>query len=153
MWFDILHNHCVRSHLEDKRRPMIRNLFTEIWNLLWKRELRVNESSLLYKAQRIQYYIRHLTLGTARAGAIGKSIGCVAASAKATTLARGVTLCFCAAVSVINTQAAAPSFKVLALAAVIVPTYRYDNIFSHGDFICKYLGLRDSKRGMQQRTQ
>ena len=63
-----------------------------------------------------------LTLGTASAGAIGKSIGAVAASAKATILARGVTLCLLAACSVMSTQAAAPSFNVLALAAVIVPT-------------------------------
>lgn len=57
----------------------------------------------------------------ASAGAMVKSTGSVAASAKATTLARGLTLCLWAADSVISTQAAAPSFRVLALAAVIVP--------------------------------
>ena len=38
-----------------------------------------------------------------------------------TTLASGVTLSLCAASAVIKTRAAAPSFSVLALAAVTVP--------------------------------
>ena len=38
-----------------------------------------------------------------------------------TTLANGVTPFFSAAPRVISTQAAAPSFSVLALAAVMVP--------------------------------
>ena len=38
-----------------------------------------------------------------------------------TILARGLTPCFLAAASVMSTRAAAPSLRVLALAAVMVP--------------------------------
>ena len=61
------------------------------------------------------------TFGMANAGAVGKSMGAIAASANPRTLARGLTFNLSAACDVIRTRAAAPSFKVLALAAVTVP--------------------------------
>lgn len=61
------------------------------------------------------------TLGTATAGAIGKSIGLVAPSANATIRAKGLTPSDLTASLLINTNAAAPSFKVDAFPAVTVP--------------------------------
>ena len=60
-------------------------------------------------------------LGVAAAGAMGKSMGSVAASANPLTMASGLMLCFSAACRVMSTSAAAPSLRVLALAAVTVP--------------------------------
>ena len=56
-----------------------------------------------------------LTLGVVRAGAIGKSIGSVAASQNPKIRAMGLMPCLSAALAVIRTQAAAPSFKVDAV--------------------------------------
>lgn len=67
------------------------------------------------------------TLGIAKAGAIGKSIGSVAASWNAMTWARGVQPLALAADSVIKTHAAAPSFRVDALPAVTVPFSFWNN--------------------------
>lgn len=66
------------------------------------------------------YYIK-LTVGIASAGAMGKSIGSVAASWNPTILARGLRLSFCAFSEVVNISAAAPSFNVEAFPAVTVP--------------------------------
>ena len=63
------------------------------------------------------------TFGIAKAGAIEKSTGAQAASAKPNTTARGEEQCFFRASSDIRTMAAAPSFNVLAFAAVIVPSF------------------------------
>lgn len=63
---------------------------------------------------------------TAKTGAIGKSIGAVAASQKPTIRANGLRLCFLTVSSSASSTAPAPSFNLLALAAVIVPfTYIY----------------------------
>lgn len=59
--------------------------------------------------------------GTAKPGAIGKSMGSVAASEKLTILAIGLAPKRSAALAVVSTQAAAPSLKTEALPAVIVP--------------------------------
>lgn len=61
------------------------------------------------------------TFGIANAGAIGKSIGSVAASWNAKILACGLTPSLSASSGVVNKTAAAPSFKVDALPAVTVP--------------------------------
>ena len=60
-------------------------------------------------------------MGIANAGAIGKSIGSVAASSKPIILARGLRFNFCALSEVVRIKAAAPSFSVDALPAVTVP--------------------------------
>lgn len=62
-----------------------------------------------------------LTVGMAKAGAIGKSIGSVAASWNPATLAKGLRLSFCALSAVVRIRAAAPSFNVDAFPAVTVP--------------------------------
>ena len=54
-------------------------------------------------------------------GAIGKSIGSVAASWNAIIRAKGFKFIFSATVAVVRTIAAAPSFKVDAFPAVTVP--------------------------------
>jgi len=64
---------------------------------------------------------KRFTDGTARAGAIGKSIGSVAASWKATTLAKGLRFSLWATSLVVKISAAAPSFRVDAFPAVTVP--------------------------------
>ena len=51
-----------------------------------------------------------------------------------TTLANGVTPFFSAALRLISTQAAAPSFSVLALAAVTVPSFAWNTGFSVDTF-------------------
>lgn len=61
------------------------------------------------------------TLGIATAGAIGKSMGSVAASWNATILAKGFKFNSFTTVSLVNTKAAAPSFIVDAFPAVTVP--------------------------------
>ena len=63
------------------------------------------------------------TLGIANAGAIAKSTGAHAASAKEIILASGFEPCCLAASSDIKIVAAAPSFNVLALAAVMLPSF------------------------------
>ncbi|KNC22607.1 hypothetical protein FF38_00182 [Lucilia cuprina] len=60
-------------------------------------------------------------LGIAKAGAMGKSIGSVSASWKATTRAKGFKFIWAALSAVIKTKAEPPSFKVEALPAVTVP--------------------------------
>uniref|UniRef100_A0A0E9XEA9 Uncharacterized protein n=1 Tax=Anguilla anguilla TaxID=7936 RepID=A0A0E9XEA9_ANGAN len=62
-------------------------------------------------------------------------MGATAASAKATILASGVTFSLLAASAVIRTRAAAPSFKVLALAAVTVPFSFWKTVFSLGTLL------------------
>lgn len=61
------------------------------------------------------------TLGIANAGAIGKSIGSVAPSWNATTLARGFKFNSFTTFSFVKTKAAAPSLIVDAFPAVTVP--------------------------------
>ena len=61
--------------------------------------------------------------GTASAGAIGKSIGSVAASAKPRTRASGVQPSAAAFSALIKIIAQAPSFNVDALPAVTVPSF------------------------------
>ena len=61
--------------------------------------------------------------GTASAGAIGKSIGSVAASAKPRTRASGVQPSAAALSALIKIIAHAPSFNVDALPAVTVPSF------------------------------
>lgn len=56
-----------------------------------------------------------------REGAKGKSMGSVAASWKATTLASGVQCSLSAAAGVMSTHAAAPSLSVDAFPAVTEP--------------------------------
>ena len=63
------------------------------------------------------------TLGIAKAGATEKSTGAHEASAKEIILASGFPSCCLAASADISTVAAAPSFNVLAFAAVIVPSF------------------------------
>lgn len=67
-------------------------------------------------------------MGTAKPGAIGKSMGSVAASAKLTILAKGLAFSRSAAWLVANTQAAAPSLSTEEFPAVNVPFsfYRQD---------------------------
>lgn len=60
-------------------------------------------------------------IGTANPGAIGKSIGSVAASEKLTILASALAPRRSAALAVANTQAAAPSLKTEEFPAVRVP--------------------------------
>ncbi len=60
-------------------------------------------------------------MGTPKPGAIGKSMGSVAASAKLTILARGLAPNLSAASAVARTHAAAPSLKTDELPAVKVP--------------------------------
>lgn len=61
------------------------------------------------------------TFGIANAGAIGKSIGSVAPSWNATTLANGFKFNSFIIFSLVNTKAAAPSLSVDAFPAVTVP--------------------------------
>ena len=60
-------------------------------------------------------------MGTPKPGAMGKSMGSVAASAKLTILASGFTPIRSAAWAVARTQAAAPSLNTEAFPAVTVP--------------------------------
>lgn len=64
---------------------------------------------------------KNLTEGIARAGAIGKSMGSVAASWKPNIRAKGFRFNFCATSVVVKIKAAAPSFNVDAFPAVTVP--------------------------------
>lgn len=64
---------------------------------------------------------RFRAIGIANPGAIGKSIGSVAASEKLTILARGFDPRRSAACVVARTQAAAPSLRTEELPAVRVP--------------------------------
>ena len=59
--------------------------------------------------------------GMATVGAIGKSIGSQAPSAKAITLAKGVNAFFLTYSPVASVSTAAPSLSVEAFAAVTVP--------------------------------
>jgi len=59
----------------------------------------------------------------AREGATEKSTGAQEASANDTIFASGLLLCCFAASPDISTVAAAPSFNVLAFAAVMVPSF------------------------------
>ncbi len=61
------------------------------------------------------------SFGMARPGAMGKSMGCVAASANVIIRARGFTPCFSAAFADIRTRAHPPSFSLLEFKAVMVP--------------------------------
>lgn len=66
-------------------------------------------------------YKTNCTLGIAAVGAIGKSIGATAPSAKETTFARGFRFRALTKSPVASMSAAAPSFKVDAFPAVTVP--------------------------------
>ena len=73
----------------------------------------------LKKKTRTPAFLR--AMGTAKPGAMGKSMGSVAASAKLTILASGFAFKRSAAWLVARTQAAAPSLRVEAFPAVMVP--------------------------------
>ena len=62
-----------------------------------------------------------ITFSVQYIGAIGKSIGAVATSQKPTILAKGFKFNRLTVSSFANNVAVAPSFNVLAFAAVIVP--------------------------------
>lgn len=93
-------------------------------------------ASFISKSETASLVIEHFSnnLCIAGAGAIGKSIGATAASAKPTISAKGFRPSSWAVDLRVSTLAAAPSFNVLAFAAVTVPPWGWNTVGSDLNF-------------------